>query len=168
MKRVSKPIDWSLTVPPSLYLTNIEDIKQLECTWDARCNDEQSDWWCMDDDIPKQVYSTYKVSDELHTWVQQSFDFDVIVNYQIMHGQIPVHTDYGRSVCWNYIIDTGGTNITTRFWNLEETEIIEEIECKLHEWYELDVSQKHDVSNVEGYRIVLTVFEVDSDIATRP
>ena len=144
------------TIPPSLYLTNVEDIKQLVCTWHTPIDENETS------------YSTYEAPKELHAWIQQFFDFDVIVNYQIIHGQIPVHIDYGRTIYWNYIIDTGGTNIVTRFWNLEETEIIQEFECKLHEWYELDVSQKHDVSYVEGYRIGLSVFKLEPNAPTHP
>jgi len=157
-------IERDFTIPPSLYSTNVEDIKKLHCTWDEKCNEDGS-WWCMDEG--GMAYSTYDVSDELHAYVQQFFEFDVIVNYQLIHGQIPVHTDYARSLCWNYIIDTGGQHPDTRFWNDEGTEIVERFDCKLHTWYQVNVTNKHDVSNIERFRIALTVFALDPEVTTK-
>lgn len=137
------------SIPVNLYLTNADDIKQLECTWPWPDN---------------PTYTTHKVSDELQAWIQERFSQTVVVNYQVIHGQIPVHSDKGRSMCWNYIIEPGGQSPDTRFWNDEGTEIVERTDCKVHQWYQLDVSRNHDISYVEGYRINITVFEAEDEL----
>lgn len=109
------------------------------------------------------VYSTYCVSKELHDWVQKHFAFKVIVNYQIITGQTPIHKDtkYGREICWNYLITSGGKNVATRFWNDNATYLMDEIVLKDHVWYEIDVTVNHDVTHVRGHRLAITVWPAE-------
>ena len=137
-------------IPSRLYIVDPNDIKKLGSDWEG--------------DNP--VYSTYRVSDELQTWVQSFFKLPIIVNYQIINGQIPIHKDIGRTKCWNYLIDVGGPNVATQWWNDDETEVIRSVVFRGHCWYSLNVGIKHNVTNVEGNRIAITVWQdpVDGSI----
>ena len=131
-------------VPERLYHLLLYDVGKLE----------ESDW-----EGDQSIYSTYHVQEELQTWVQSYFDFPVIVNYQVIDKQVPIHRDVDRILCWNYLIKTGGPKVTTRWWNDDETEVVQSVVFRPHCWYELNVKQKHDVIDVEGHRVAITVWQ---------
>lgn len=144
-------------VPSNLYLTNPDDIKQLDTMASIRRPTDPVPSW-----ESGTVYTMYQAPDELVSWVQTHFDFPVKVTYQLITGQVPIHKDVGRTKCWNYIIDAGGDDVVTRWWNDDKTKVIRAFVFPTDCWYELNVGINHDVANVTGTRIAITVW-VDVD-----
>ena len=128
-------------IPEELYSTDINVIKKNGSLWEGT----------------DPSYSTYKCSKELEKWIQSHFDWPVKTSYQHIHGQIPTHVDFGRNVCYNYIINTGSNErVYTRWYNDDGVCISCCCLPKLT-WHELDVSIPHNVSYVDGNRLGITV-----------
>ena len=72
-------------------------------------------------------FQTRLVSDELQQWVRDTFKTDCYAQYQIIREGIHIHRDIGRNVAFNYLLDTGGTNSKTCFYNDNQQLIFSEI-----------------------------------------
>jgi hypothetical protein len=107
---------------------------------------------------PNPTYSTHDVSPVLRIWLQKHFDFKFYVNYQVMYRQLPIHIDIDREVCYNYIIDTGGDNVKTRWYDDSQTTEIHSVVVPERVWHKLDVSKPHDISEVSRPRFSITVW----------
>jgi len=105
-------------------------------------------------------YSSYLVSTNLKLFLNDYFDRPINARYQLISSQLPVHIDFaGISIKYNYLLTTGGDNVTTRWWNSLEnpTKILYENCAALHVWHELNVAVPHDISPIESYRLSIEI-----------
>jgi len=109
----------------------------------------------------EHIYASYLVSDDLHDFVQQQFDYSVLVRYQVIGKKLPVHVDIGIQEKYNYIIDQGGDSVMTRWWDSEEspTKIVYETHIPQTVWHKMKVNVPHDITEVSHARISVQVKE---------
>ena len=106
------------------------------------------------------TYASYSVPTELAELIQQYFDYPVLTRYQVIKKQLPIHTDVGiKGFKCNYLLTSGGESVKTRWWDKIETpnNVVYEMTCKLNTWYNLNIEIPHDISDVTGPRISITV-----------
>ena len=104
-------------------------------------------------------YSSYESNTDLSDYIQQFFDHQVLVRYQVIKKSLPVHVDKANvSNKLNYIIDPGG-DVKTRWWSSveEPRKIISEYKQLINRWYRLDIHTPHDISMPTNPRISITV-----------
>ena len=85
---------------------------------------------------------------------------------------IPPHCDRGRQLACNYLLDTGGTNVQTVFYNytrdddelasslnIRKFNLVSEsgIVMKPKTWYIFNAQQAHGVENLSGSRLILSI-----------
>lgn len=105
------------------------------------------------------TYASYEVPSRLHEFLCQYFDYSICVRYQIIKNKLPVHIDKGTTEKFNYIIDPGGEEVKTRWWDdlLDPKHIRCEFVLEKNEWYYLNVSLPHDITEIVSPRISITV-----------
>jgi len=123
------------------------------------------------------TYQFYLLQGKIAEFTKSIFDFKHSVSVQIIKNGVPVHVDIGRSVAYNYIIETGGANVLTAFFNIDDfiqdrnnrhLRLFPKLDCPPAEpihtvciapnrWHKLNVSFPHTVLNIESERMAITV-----------
>jgi hypothetical protein len=108
--------------------------------------------------VPK--YSLHTVPPEIKTFLSPYFDDGVNMSFQLITQDLPIHKDYGRTNCYNYIISTGG-NVNTVWYddNLNETQ---RISFSDNSWHNIMVNAYHNITNLTSTRIAITVHTPDT------
>ena len=108
----------------------------------------------------KEIYGIYDCEDELTGWLKLLFPECNRFKYQTIKDGVPRHIDVGRSVCYNYILQTGGSNVETVWWDngkeLYRTCLPEK------KWHKFNASIEHSIENIETERVGITVFKYDT------
>jgi hypothetical protein len=103
-------------------------------------------------------YDNYKVhtaTDKLKDFVSNLFPkHDIQV--QIIHSELIIHKDFKRKVAINYLLDSGGSNVETCFYN-EKRELVSKVKIQEHRWHRIDVSKFHNVIGLESPRIAISI-----------
>jgi len=134
-------------IPENLILP-VEEILELEnhATWDN----------------VTEKYTLHRCQDELSDYLKEMFPESIGFWYHTIVEELPIHkngdfsTFYNRelpSTRLNYIIDSGGENVRTNWYDNEE--LIESVVFPERVWHELEVFVYHNVDNIdEGKRRV--------------
>lgn len=104
-------------------------------------------------------YKQFKVNESLNIFLKTVFMFNFNANYQIIRNGIEIHRDITRNECYNYIINSGGKNVITKFLN-KKKEILDSMCIPQKVWHKLNVSEMHGVDNIETIRYGITVTKV--------
>jgi hypothetical protein len=140
------------TVPDNLLLKTIEQIEALESVWPPNF------------EHPERFLLKKNADKHLEEFLRPYFDFDITakVYYQIIRPRSPKHIDFNRSSCYNYIIDTGGEQVSTNWFNLVNSKLLEHKEIiPARVWHKIKVDVPHAVQGIIQDRFALTVFEWD-------
>jgi hypothetical protein len=92
--------------------------------------------------------------------LQPYFDFDITehIFYQYIGANLGIHTDFGRKTAINYIINTGGDKVVTKWFSGAEVIFQEIIPEK--RWHKIVVSINHCVENVATDRYAITIHRI--------
>lgn len=107
-------------------------------------------------------YRQYNCNDNtLKRKLQPLFNFDITgrIFYQIIKKGIDTHKDVGRKIIYNYILNQGGNDVYTKFFN--EDKVTEKFSIKIpkHTWHKMDVSFFHNVTGIETPRVAISVYK---------
>jgi hypothetical protein len=108
--------------------------------------------------VPKgyAYFHTKPISNELLVWIETVFDRKVHAGYQIIKEGIHIHKDYGRLVAFNYLLQTGGSNVSTNIYDEDKNLIHSEI-IMPKKWHCLKTDVFHDVRGMSTERIALSI-----------
>lgn len=114
------------------------------------------------------VYSVYPGNEKIYEFVRSCFTEKHIASVQVITNTLGPHKDKGRSIVYNYIVDCGGEDIFTTFYDIDESGNYVEIEShkiEPYRWHKLNVSTYHSVSTIpkNNKRISLSVYLRDAD-----
>jgi hypothetical protein len=102
-------------------------------------------------------FETRHVSNTLLEWSHQTFKDKVQgIKYQIIKPNIPIHKDIGRTVAFNYVIQTGGENSATCFFDDNKKLLFKEIVPANH-WHRIRTDMYHTVAGINSLRIAISV-----------
>jgi len=104
------------------------------------------------------LYYLRQVKDErIIELLQPYFDFDIRghIFYQFIGPKLGIHTDFGRKTAINYIINTGGENVITKWFS--GTEIIHQEIIVEKKWHKIVVNINHCVENITSDRYAITI-----------
>ena len=153
------------------YLTYLEDLPILDESLVREaiyCRDNHQNIFRLKD----HPYQLYEATDKLREFIGSFLKFPHIVTVHSFSNTIPIHIDFGRTRAYNFIIDTGGPDVRTSFYDvndftrnnegrLVESNVnykpIESIFIRPTVWHILDVSVPHGVTNIETVRFGITV-----------
>jgi hypothetical protein len=104
-------------------------------------------------------YSLHDVTKELDNFLRPYFNNDVNIAYQLITDELPIHKDYGRTNCYNYIINTGGDVSTV--WYDDNLQEIERVVFPTYTWHNINVETFHNVIGIDSTRIAISVWSKD-------
>ena len=91
-------------------------------------------------------YHTYFCNPELTDWIIKHCPCEChVAEYIISDCAISFHKDLGRDYAFNYILDTGGENVITEFWDDSAQQLLSSVICEPNHRYVLNVSKQHRV-----------------------
>ena len=109
--------------------------------------------------IKATKYSLHTVTKELEDFLTPYFDNDVNIAFQLITDELPIHKDFGRSNCYNYIIKSGG-DVSTVWYN-DDIKEIDRITFPTHIWHNINVETFHNIVGVTSTRIAISVWSKD-------
>ena len=103
-------------------------------------------------DIPSEydkftMYNWLPANELIQDWCKSNISPDLYWGVQVIDENLPMHKDHGTQIKFNYIIDQGGINVKTNYYDDEGT-LLDSYIMEDHEWYILDVSKNHSVTDV--------------------
>lgn len=102
-------------------------------------------------------YTIHEVQPELREYLQVLFPNYTKFRYQTLKQEIPVHKDRGRNTAINYIIDPGGEDVRTVWYEEDYTTPTHDVQLNSKRWHELQVDIYHSVTGITGLRYAITV-----------
>ena len=107
----------------------------------------------------KEIYGLYDCENELTDFLKYLFPECTSFRYQLLRNGVPKHVDVDRVICYNYILQAGGSNVETVWWDgdneLYRTCLPEK------KWHKINVTTEHSIENIETERLAITVFKND-------
>jgi hypothetical protein len=103
-------------------------------------------------------YGIFEAYDSLATLGQDIFNKPYNTRLHVMWPpRLPIHKDTNRYVAYNYIIDPGGDDVYTCFYD-DNHNLISKTKIEVNRWHKLDVRTFHNVEGMTRPRIALTVY----------
>jgi len=95
-------------------------------------------------------YETRHVSPELLEYLRSIFNADIIAQYQFFDINVPIHADTTRVRVYNYILDTGGDNVSTGFY--ENGQLVYSVVFQPRKWHYVDTLISHGIHGIHPNR----------------
>lgn len=123
--------------------------------------------------VKSVTFQRFAIPAELEQWLRENItDKFHTVSYQVMSDSDthPPHVDVSGKYKLNYMVKTGGDNVTTTFYTsnhelspgfradtFESLTPVDQYHASAGQWLHLNVSMLHGVDNVEGERSAITL-----------
>ena len=102
---------------------------------------------------PKVNYFTFNWSEshneELNVWCKENISPSLYFAFMLTKGDLLVHKDVGTVIKLNYVINPGGGNVVTKFWDNNKKNILAEYEIEPHKWHIFKADTFHSVHGIE-------------------
>lgn len=109
--------------------------------------------------VKASKYTLHAATKELEEFLRPYFDSDTNIAFQLITDELPIHKDYGRSSCYNYIIKTGGGVNTV--WYDDNLKEIDRVKFPTHIWHKINVETFHNVIGIDSTRIAISAWIKD-------
>ena len=104
---------------------------------------------------------TYWWSDDFNTeinqWCQKYICQEMYFGFQIATGNMVPHKDACTKTKINYVIDTGGSNVLTEFFDDDFTTKLASYCIEPHRWHIFKADTAHQVINVEPGKVRFSI-----------
>lgn len=111
--------------------------------------------------VKASKYTLHNATKELEDFLRPYFDNDANIAFQVITDELPVHKDYGRTSCYNYIIKSGG-NVST-VWYDDDVKEIDRVVFPEYVWHKINVEKFHNVIGIDCTRIAISVWVRDEN-----
>ena len=100
----------------------------------------------------KSNYSTFNWSEsnnkELNTWAKQTISEYLYFAFTLIKGDLMLHKD-PMYLKLNYVINTGGEKVVTKFWDDNKKDLLAEYAIEPHRWHIFKSDTFHSVHGIE-------------------
>lgn len=98
---------------------------------------------------------------EINVWAQKNIIPGIYYAYQIARADMPIHKDVTSSVKLINVLDTGGEDVWTNFYDEDKSTLLHSTKVPFNKWYILKTDVWHSVIGIERPRfsICSTVFK---------
>lgn len=86
---------------------------------------------------------------EVNAWCQENICADMYFAFQIMNGNLGIHKDFGTKTKLIYLLELGGDNVITNFYEDDKVTVTHSYVIESHRWHILKADSYHSVTNVE-------------------
>ena len=112
-----------------------------------------------------KYFETRNVSSYLHDWANDVFKRKLFVKYQIVKPNIPIHKDVGRKVAFNYLIELGGSDAKTCFFD-DSKKLLYAEKIPLKTWHQMRTDVYHTVIGIKTTRLAISVSPLNAEWAS--
>jgi hypothetical protein len=88
-------------------------------------------------------------NDVINIWCQENICKEMYWAFQIIRADMPIHKDKGTKTKFCYLLDLGGDNVETKFYDDDKTTVVDSVVLKSHKWHILNVDSFHNVVGIE-------------------
>lgn len=67
--------------------------------------------------IENEQYKAFEATQSLKNFTNSIFNFEHNTAVQVLYKDVDIHVDLFRTIAYNYIIDTGGEDVSTCFYD---------------------------------------------------
>ena len=104
---------------------------------------------------------TYTWSDsfnkEINDWCRANICDTMYWGFQIITGDMFLHKDRGTLTKMNYIIDTGGDQAVTEFYDEDQTTLLDSVIIQPFKWHVFKADTYHCVKNVDEGKVRFSI-----------
>ena len=93
----------------------------------------------------------------INDWCQKNICKDMYWAFQLIGGNLGIHKDKPTKTKFVYLLDTGGDNVVTEFYDEDQTTILQSEIIEPHCWHILKVDSFHCVKNIEPGKVRFSV-----------
>ena len=93
---------------------------------------------------------------EINAWCKENICEDMHWGFQIISGDLPIHKDIGTEIKLIYLVELGGSNVLTNFYEEDKITIANSYNIEARRWHILQAEKYHSVHNVESVRFSIT------------
>jgi hypothetical protein len=93
------------------------------------------------------MYSWIPANNVIQEWCKENISPDLYWGVQVIDADLPMHKDHGTEIKFNYIIDQGGSDSVTSYYD-DEGVLLDFYTMDPHAWYILNVAVNHGVTNI--------------------
>ena len=102
-------------------------------------------------------FKTRYVSDNLKSWLQSIFDFEIYPQYQLVYDGLPIHIDRGnRVVAYNYLLDSGGDNVRTAVYD-DKYKLLQIEKIEVNRWHRINTGMLHGVHGIKPDKVRVAI-----------
>lgn len=101
------------------------------------------------------IWSDYQ-TEKLNAWCKQNISDDLYYGIQLMVADVPTHTDFGTKTKINFVIDTGGDQVLTKFYDLDQKTLLDSYQIEPLRWHIFKADFPHEIVNITGTRVSVT------------
>lgn len=101
------------------------------------------------------IWSDYQTS-VLNEWCKQNISRDLYYGIQLMTADVPRHIDIGTKVKINYLIDCGGHQVITNFYDHDKITLLDSYQIDQGRWHIFKADTCHEIINIQSTRISVT------------
>jgi len=113
-------------------------------------------------------YGIFKPKGNLEYLGELLFNESYVSRVHVMWPpRLPIHKDSNRFAAYNYVIDPGGDDVYTCFYD-EDQNLIEKVKIEPFKWHKLNVKTFHNVEGMTRPRIGLTVYKAEETNWPKP
>lgn len=99
----------------------------------------------------------YKWSDSFNApvdeWCKANICDEMWWGFQFIKGDLKKHIDVGTKYKFVYLIDTGGSDVITEWYNEFQTEVVDSVVLEPHKWHILKVDTWHSVRGIDPGKV---------------
>lgn len=104
----------------------------------------------------------YPLNQRLKDWAWEHFPKANAQKIQKLKNSVIAHIDMDRKLAYNFLIDAGGTDVHTKFFDSldNDAKVVEDHVLETGIWHSLTVDVPHSVENITGTRISFSLAEL--------
>jgi len=106
----------------------------------------------------KETYTwTDSFNKEVNEWCQSNICDTMYWGFQIITGDLFLHKDHGTLTKMNFLIDTGGDDAVTEFYDEDQTTLLDSIIIEPGKWHVFKADTYHCVKNTDPNRVRFSI-----------
>jgi len=91
-------------------------------------------------------------NEKLNSWCRENICNEMYFAFQLMVGDLPIHKDIDTQTKFVYILEPGGSQVYTKFWDDDEN-FLDEYIIESNRWHILKADTNHSVTGIEPGKI---------------
>jgi len=111
---------------------------------------------------PGDMLECFDVPIPVKEFVMPFFPDHYKILVQVIYTDLPIHCDNTRIAAYNFILETGGDNVYTNFFDgPPDHNITERLIIEKNRWHFINTKTQHNITGMEKgkHRISITVYE---------